>query len=247
MANKRMFSLQIVDSDAFLDMPSSSQLLYFHLAMRADDEGFIGNAKKIMRSIGGSEDDLKILIAKRFILTFKSSVIVIKHWLIHNTLRQERISPTSYTNEKALLLVKPNKSYTERQKENADIMPPIGRQNAAEIRLGIDKVSIDTEQSSGKTPPIIWDYSEKLKEMKKSEKPLDRLLAYFWVEKEFVFENGKQLSTRYTRDCKPAKKILESGYNAKHVKNAVEYIQEKYKDVDWTLETVLKVIAEANK
>lgn len=242
-----MFSLQIVDSDAFLDMPSSSQLLYFHLAMRADDEGFIGNAKKIMRSIGGSEDDLKILIAKRFVIVFESSVMVIKHWMIHNTIRQDRLKETSYTNEKALLLVKPNKSYTERQKLDAVKMPSIGGQDAAQIRL--DKIRLDknTEQSSEKNLPIIWEYSEKLKEMKKSEKPLDRLLAYFWVEKEFVFENGKQLSTRYTRDCKPAKKILESGYTSKHVKNAVEYIQGKYKDVDWTLETVLKVIAEANK
>ena len=95
-----MFSQQIVDSDAFLDMPQSSQLLYFHLAMRADDEGFVGNPKKIMRMIGSGDDDYKVLITKRFILTFESSVMVIKHWLIHNTIRMDRFNETAYKDEK---------------------------------------------------------------------------------------------------------------------------------------------------
>ena len=105
MAQKRMFSLQIVDTDAFLDMPLSSQLLYFHLTMRADDEGFIGNPKKIMRLIGVQDDDMKILLAKRFILSFESGVVVIKHWLIHNTIRMDRFNKTSYGKEKMNQLV----------------------------------------------------------------------------------------------------------------------------------------------
>ena len=113
MANKRMIAKQIIDSDAFLDMPTSSQLLYFHLIMRADDEGFVGNPKKIMREIGVGQDDFKILIGKRFLLTFESGVIVIKHWLMHNAIRMDRFNPTSYQDEKKLLLVKENKSYSE--------------------------------------------------------------------------------------------------------------------------------------
>lgn len=112
MAQKRMFTMKIVDSDAFLDMPLSTQCLYFHLNMRADDDGFIGNPKRIMKIIGASEDDLRLLIAKRFVLTFEDGVIVIKHWRMHNTLSRDRYAETSYTDEKKMLLLKDNGSYS---------------------------------------------------------------------------------------------------------------------------------------
>jgi hypothetical protein len=112
MANKRMFTMKIVDSDAFLDMPLSAQCLYFHLNMRADDDGFIGNPKRIMRTVGGHEDDLKLLIAKRFLLTFEDGVIVIKHWRMHNCISQNRYHETQYTDQKRQLLIKDNKSYS---------------------------------------------------------------------------------------------------------------------------------------
>lgn len=124
MAKRRMFSMQIVDSDAFLDMPISSQLLYFHLSMRADDEGFIGNPKRIMRMIGVQDDDLKVLLAKRFILPFESGVVVIKHWLLHNTIKMDRFSPTVYRKERIQIGMKKNKSYTESTKiDNVEIIP----------------------------------------------------------------------------------------------------------------------------
>ena len=113
MANKRMFSINIVDSDDFLDMPLSAQCLYFHLNMRADDDGFINSHKKIMRMIGAREDDLKVLLAKRFILTFESGVIVIKHWRIHNSIRKDRYNQTLHTDERAKLGIKDNGSYTD--------------------------------------------------------------------------------------------------------------------------------------
>lgn len=112
MAQKRMLSMKIVDSDAFLEMPLSSQCLYFHLNMRADDDGFVGNPKKIMRMIQATEDDLKILLAKRFLIMFEDSVVVIKHWWIHNTLSKDRYSETTYIDDKAQLFVKENKAYT---------------------------------------------------------------------------------------------------------------------------------------
>lgn len=112
MAQKRMFTMKIVDSDAFLDMPLSAQCLYFHLNMRADDDGFIGNPKRIMRTIGCHEDDFKILIMKRFLLTFEDGVIVIKHWRMHNCISQNRYHETQYIDEKNKLLIKENKSYS---------------------------------------------------------------------------------------------------------------------------------------
>lgn len=112
MAEKRMFSKTIIDSDAFLDMPLSSQVLYFHLSMRADDDGFINNPKKIQRMIGCGDDDLRLLIAKKFVILFESGVIVIKHWKIHNYIQNDRYKETMYREEKSMLSVEKNKAYT---------------------------------------------------------------------------------------------------------------------------------------
>ena len=108
MAERRMFAKTIIDSDAFLDMPLSTQALYFHLSMRADDDGFINNPKKIQRMVGCSDDDLKLLCAKNFIIPFESGIVVIKHWRIHNYIRNDRYKPTTYADEKAQLTVKEN-------------------------------------------------------------------------------------------------------------------------------------------
>lgn len=112
MAERRMFAKTIIDSDAFLDMPLSAQALYFHLSMRADDEGFINNPRKIQRMIGAADDDLKLLIAKNFIIPFDSGVVVIKHWRIHNYIRADRLLKTAYTEERERLEIKDNGSYT---------------------------------------------------------------------------------------------------------------------------------------
>ena len=112
MAERRMFAKTIIDSDAFLDMPMSTQALYFHLSMRADDDGFINNPKRIQRMIGAGDDDLKLLIAKSFVILFESGVVVIKHWRIHNYIRGDRKKDTTYKEEMALLNVKDNGAYT---------------------------------------------------------------------------------------------------------------------------------------
>lgn len=112
MAEKRMFSTRITGSDAFLDMPLSSRCLYFHLGMEADDDGFLNNAKTIQRMIGASEDDLKLLISKSFVIMFGSGVMVIKHWNINNYIRNDRKKSTNYTEELACLELKENGSYT---------------------------------------------------------------------------------------------------------------------------------------
>lgn len=112
MANKRMIRKDVIDTDAFLDMPLSTQCLYFHLNLRADDDGFVGNPKRIAALIGASEDDLKLLIAKNFVILFENGVIVIKHWRMHNTLSASRYHETNFTDEKSMLRLKDNNSYT---------------------------------------------------------------------------------------------------------------------------------------
>mgnify|MGYP001383839910 CR=1 FL=1 len=112
MAERRMFAKKITESDAFLDMPSSTQMLYFHLSMNADDDGFVNNPKKIQRMCGASDDDFKLLIAKSFVILFESGIIVIKHWKMHNYIQSDRYRPTDYVDEKSMLGVKKNKAYT---------------------------------------------------------------------------------------------------------------------------------------
>lgn len=124
MAEKRMFSKQIVDSDAFLEMPLSTQALYFHLSMRADDDGFLNNAKKVMKIIGANQNDYDLLVAKSFVIQFPDGICVIKHWRINNYLRKDRYTETIYQEEKSHLTVQPNGRYSFRNAvESSDVLP----------------------------------------------------------------------------------------------------------------------------
>ena len=113
MAEKRMFTKKITQSDDFLAMPQSSQNLYWHLNMEADDEGFVNSPKRVMRMVGSQEDDMKLLLTKKFLIGFESGVIVIKHWKMHNLIRSERLKTTSYVNERAQLNVREDGAYTK--------------------------------------------------------------------------------------------------------------------------------------
>ena len=158
MAERRMFTKKIIDSDAFLDMPLSAQALYFHLSMRADDEGFINNPKKIQRMVGASDDDLKVLIMKRFILPFESGVVVIKHWKIHNYIRNDRFKATVYTEEKARLCTKENGVYTERETlgipngYQMDTQDSIGKDSIGKLSIGEGSIEDDSSTTPPKTP-----------------------------------------------------------------------------------------------
>jgi hypothetical protein len=152
MSSKRMFNTQIVDSDAFLSMPLSSQALYFHLGMSADDDGFLNNPVQIARAINASQDDMNLLLLKKFILRFDTGVMVIKHWKINNYIRSDRYKPTLYQDELRQLEVKQDGGYrfigvleNEKTPINQQVLP-VGYQNATEIRLDkikLDKSSID--------------------------------------------------------------------------------------------------------
>lgn len=111
MAERRMFAKTIVLSDAFLDMPLSARCLYFTLGMLADDDGFINSPRSIMRQCGASDDDMRILLARKFVLAFESGIIVIKHWRINNYLQKDRYNETKYLDEKKQLEIDKNGSY----------------------------------------------------------------------------------------------------------------------------------------
>jgi hypothetical protein len=166
MAERRMFTKKITESDAFLDMPMSTQCLYFHLNMTADDDGFVNNPKRIQRLIGANDDDLKLLIAKNFVLIFESGVIVIKHWKMHNYIQSDRYKPTDYADEKSMLYMKPNKSYT--LDENAMYTKCIQNVSVGKDRLGkdsIDKykekeISKDISKKKNFVPPSVEEVRE---------------------------------------------------------------------------------------
>lgn len=111
MAQKRMFDKSITNSDNFLELPDSSQILYFHLSMNADDDGFVDNWKSIMRMTGTKEDDLRILVAKSYVIPFETGVIVIKHWRMNNYLRTDRYKETTHKLEKSQLILGENEEY----------------------------------------------------------------------------------------------------------------------------------------
>lgn len=150
MANRRMFAKTIIDSDAFLDMPPSTQVLYFHLAMRADDDGFINNPKTIMRIVGAKDDDIKLLIAKKFIIPFASGVVVIKHWRIHNYIQKDRYTETKYIDEKNQLIINKKNGYSLKQisllddeNDNVYILDTQVRLGKDRDRLGKDRLELE--------------------------------------------------------------------------------------------------------
>lgn len=111
MAKRRMFSIDVIDTDIFMDMPQSSRLLYYELCMRADDDGFVANPKKIIKIVGCSQDDFKVLISKKFVIVFNTGIVVITHWKIHNYIQKDRYKETLYTNEKKQLGIDENSCY----------------------------------------------------------------------------------------------------------------------------------------
>jgi len=138
MAERRMLSKKIIDTDIFLDMPQSARLLYYDLNMRADDEGFVASPKGIMRSTGASNDDMNLLIMKRFVIPFDSGVVVIRHWMIHNYIAKDRFKPTEYQAERALL-----QSENGVYELSTNCIQPVDKMNT-QVRLGKDRLVKDS-------------------------------------------------------------------------------------------------------
>ena len=153
LAERRMFAKTIVTSDTFLDMPLSARCLYFTLGMFADDDGFVNNPKSIMRQVGACTDDLNILLAKRFILSFESGVIVIKHWKIHNYIAKDRYKETKYIEEKSTLLLDEKGAYTECIQDvyKVDTQVRLGKDSLDKFRVvegSANGYHIDTDQNT---------------------------------------------------------------------------------------------------
>lgn len=150
MAERRMFAKTIVTSDAFLDMPLSARCLYFTLGMFADDDGFVNNPKSIMRQVGASQDDLNVLLLKRFILAFDSGVIVIKHWRIHNYIQKDRYKESKYIEEKATLTIDEKGAYTECIQDvyKLDTQVRVGKDRLVKDSLGEGSGSVEPDTAT---------------------------------------------------------------------------------------------------
>ncbi len=181
MAERRMFAKTIIDSDAFLDMPLSTQALYFHFVMRADDEGFVNNPKKIMRMVGASDDEMKVLITKRFLIPFESGVVVVKHWFIHNYIRSDRLQETKYQEERKRLSIKENGSYTENGMSDECLTDGGQVPDKCQHRLKEDSIGKD---SIGEDKDTRHKYGE-YKNVLLSDTDLEKLKAEFsdWEER----------------------------------------------------------------
>lgn len=164
MAERRMFSKTVIDSDAFLEMPLSAQALYFHLSMRADDDGFVNSPRRIMRLICCSDDDMKLLIAKNFVILFESGIVVIKHWRIHNYIQKDRYHETNYIKEKRMLRLNENNSYS---KVDTPCIQDVSKLDT-EVRLGKDSLDKDSQGESEKkrrfTPPTLSEVQNYIEE-----------------------------------------------------------------------------------
>ena len=151
MSDRRMFSNAVIDTDTFLDMPLTTQALYFHLGMKADDEGFVGSPKKIVRAVNCTEDDFKLLVSKGFVLCFENGVIVITHWNINNIMRKDRRKSTIYTDEKARLTTEKNDTYSIHQSDVnhlSTVCQPAVNQMTAQNKLKENKLKEKNISSS---------------------------------------------------------------------------------------------------
>lgn len=174
MARRRMFSLDVVDTDHFLDMPPSTQNLYFHLGMRADDEGFVSSPKRVAKAVNASDDDMKILVGKGFIIPFDSGVCVVKHWNMNNYLQSDRFKPSIYVDERNGL-----------EEENGVYVPCIQTVSMPYTQVRLGKVSVGKDRIVGVSfaRPTIQEVTDYCKERNNTVDPqkwIDHYTANGW-------------------------------------------------------------------
>ena len=212
MAEKRMFSLSVVDTDWFLDLPLSTQALYFHLNMRADDDGFVDAPNSIVRKIGASKNDFDLLVAKRYVLKFESGIIVIKHWRMHNTIRQDRYKPTQFQEELKTLSIKENKSYTDCQPSGNQMATKCIQNASADIDIDLD---IDKELDINK----LYLGQKTCEDSSKKEE----LFESFW--KVYPRKVGKEKCRNWFKSHKPKEELVQK---------MIEAVEEQKKSKQWS-------------
>lgn len=251
MAERRMFAKTIIDSDAFLEMPISTRLLYYDLSMRADDDGFVNSPKKIMKMIGATEDDLKMLILKKFIIPFEIGVVVIKHWRIHNYIRKDTYNETPYKEEKSMLELDENKSYRIKNQDRAQIVD----EPSTQVRLG--KVSICKDRLDDEIKEITKTYEENIGLLTPASAEL--LFSYLEdISSELIVQAIKIATQRNKRSAKYIEGILKDwilkGYkvladiqneNNSEKKETVEQKKE-YQEIEMTEEEFYSTGAKKN-
>lgn len=219
-----MFAKAIIDTDRFMDLSISAKAIYFLLGMEADDEGFV-SYKKVMRIHGGNEDDVKVLVAKKFLLAFDSGVVVITDWNSNNYLNKNRIKETEYQKEKKQLLLTDKGKY--------------------EFNNGLTSI----EESSIEEKSIVpvaeatvkeYNFEEELQKLKNSTRKDYKIIALYWKKKGFVFENKEQFNAALVRELKAAK--LLKGYSGEQIGQAIKFCMKEYPL--WTLETCGKRISD---
>ena len=193
MAKKRMFNVDIVGSDAFLNLPHTAQALYFQLGMRADDDGFVGNPKTIQRIAGTKASDLELLVKKRFLLQFPSGVVVIKHWKINNQIQKDRYTPTVYTEEYQSLYIKDNKAYTEMDKGCIQSVSEMDTQ------ISIDKNRLDKNSRGGEKHAHGFFANVLLTddELQKLAAEIPNYEEYIEKLSHYIESNGKKYKSHY--------------------------------------------------
>ena len=216
-----MFSLSVVDTDWFLDLPLSTQALYFHLNMRADDDGFVDAPNSIVRKIGASKNDFDLLVAKRYVLKFESGIIVIKHWRMHNTIQKDRYHPTQFQEELKTLSVKENKSYTDSEVNQTETqciqsvsnMYPKRIQN---VSLGLD---IDLDLDKDLDINKLYLGQKTCEDTSKKEE----LFESFW--KVYPRKIGKEKCRNWFKSHKPKEDL---------VKQMIEAVEQQKKSKQWS-------------
>ena len=217
MAERRMFTKKVTDSDAFIEMSAAAQALYFHLNQGADDDGFNNQVQNAMFKAHASVDDLKILMVKSFIIRFDSGVIVIKHWRMHNTLRKDRYIPTNFQEELAQLGIKENGAYTFGCQAVSERLPD-GCQKVASGKDSIGEVSIGeyksyyVEQNSTLPPPL------------PDEEPSEKQKIPYEEIVEFLNRNA---GTHYRHTAEKTRGMIRSrfkeGFTLEDFKTVIEF------------------------
>ena len=228
MAQKRMFSLQVIDTDRFMDMPSSSQALYFHLGMHGDDDGFVSAPKKITRAAGCSDDDLRLLAQKGYIIPFDSGVIVITDWKLNNTLKNDRYHGTEYQAEKAMLQEDSSGRYLR-----GTNMEPVCFQDGTEAepehsitKQSVTKQSINSGRTSRRThkpfsPPTLQEVQDYVRERNSNVDPQG--FIDFYASKGWMVGRSKMKDWRAA--CRRAEKWDCWGKERDRVRTDAEYYE----------------------
>ncbi len=233
MAERRMFAKSIVLSDAFLDMPLSARCLYFTLNMLADDDGFVNNPKSIMRQCGASEDDLSILLVRKFLLAFESGVIVIKHWKVHNYIQKDRYKETKYIEEKSLLELDKRSIYRKKEEciQNVYSLD-------TQVRLGKDRLELGKD-SLGKDISFFYndENSEILEIEKKEEKKTPKKMDPYInpINEFFACEYQKIFNTKPYLLNNQRNKLIELASEIDDFKETVPVVLDKLKNIDFDL------------